>query len=314
MLLRRTILGLLWSLGCVPQSVDRATLTDADVDPGPTDARTSTAGSMGGISGTGGVGGNAPRPDGRVDTTPPRDTATDRLPPDRPVDRSPDLAPPPDAALPPDTGDAGGEAGTPGVALLVVGVPGELSDGDTRLRMLLQARRFQVRVVDDNAAVNVAGAGLVVVTGSCASDTLTTKYRDVAVPIINLEPAAQDGLGMTAGTAMDLGQANAGSLSIVMPTHPLAAGLTGTVGVVSMPSSFSWGRPAPAAQRVATIMGQPTQVTLYAYSRGAMMISGPAPARRVNFFAADNAAPRLGANGVALFNAAIDWALAPEPP
>ena len=38
--------------------------------------------------------------------------------------------------------------------------------------MLLEARGFPIKLVDDNAAVDVAGVGLVVLSGSCASATL----------------------------------------------------------------------------------------------------------------------------------------------
>jgi hypothetical protein len=305
MLLRRSIPGLIVFLACAPQSADRATLTDAlDPLPLPSDARTTAVDAPG----------TAPV-DARPDTALPRDTAVDRAI-DRPADRAPDTTPPPppDASLEPDTSDAAGEAGASQTALLVLGNPAMPSPSDTRLRMLLEARGFMVKPADDNAAADVTGVGLVVLSGSCASATLAAKYREVAVPVLNLEPAVQDDMGMTAGTDADLGeQEDASGISIVMANHPMAAGLTGNNGVVSTASSFGWGRPAPAAQRVATIQGMAQRVAVFGYAKGAMMTMGMAPARRVGFFASDDSARYLGPNGVRLFNAALDWLLTPDP-
>jgi hypothetical protein len=312
MLRRRCfVMSLLLSVGCAPRSADRATLTDA-LAPLP-DARPAT--------GPDGMGGMVSSPPDARDSAAPRDTAIDRLPPDRPVDRAPDTSPPPaDGPVPSpsdagEPGDAAGEAPGPVTVLLVVGNPAMLSPSDTRVRTLLEARDLAIRIVDDNAAADASGAALVVLAGSCASDTLAGKYRDVPVPLLNLEPAVQDSLGMTAGAAADLGEQEAAStLSVVMNMHPMAAGLTGSFGVVSTASSFGWGRPPAGAQRVVTIQGMANRVAVYGYTAGAMMVGLTAPARRVGFFAADDSARYLGPNGVRLFNAAIDWALTQDPP
>jgi hypothetical protein len=195
---------------------------------------------------------------------------------------------------------------------MVVGDPADLSMGDTRIRGLLTGRSFQVRVVDDSAMADVTGVGLVVIAGSCASATVGNKYRDVPVPVLSMELAAFDDMGWTGTTMNDFGETMSGMLTIVMPNHPMAAGLTGTIGVVSMPANFGWGRPSPGAQTVATLQGMADRATIFGYPRGAMTVSGQAAARRVGFFASDASAPNLGPNGVALFNAAVDWALMPD--
>ncbi len=317
MLLRRFFCVLVLSLGCAPQSADRATLTDALDPPGPTDARTSTAG-VGGLAGMGGAGGvgGGPPVDAR-EAPPPPD-----VPPDRPLDRAPDTTPPqppppPDAAPTDDAagGDAPGEGLSASTVLMVVGDPAMLSPSDTRLRALLEERGTPVRIVDDTAAPDVSDVAIVVLAGSCASVTLAMKYRTVPVPVLNLEPAVQDDLGLTAATDADFGEQDMSSgLTVAMAMHPMAAGLTGDPGVVSTASSFGWGRPAAAAQRIAIIQGMANRVAIYAYPKGAMMVGLVAPARRVGFFAADGSARYLGANGVRLFNAALDWALTPELP
>jgi hypothetical protein len=58
----------------------------------------------------------------------------------------------------------------------------------------------------------------------------------------------------------------------------------------------------------------PNRVAIYSYEKGAMMVGGtPAPARRVGIFVHVGVADRLTPAGWQLFDAAIDWALAPPP-
>jgi hypothetical protein len=295
--MRPLLTSLLLLLACSPQSADRATLSDdAAFRPAPDGAAVDAPGIAGADARIG--------LDARLDRAPPPDT------------RAPDRSPPPDAAvvtMPPDArppADAAPDTALSQTALLVVGVPGDLSMGDTRLRTALATKGFTVRIVDDNAAVNVTGIRLVLLSGSCASETLGTKYRDVPVPLVSTEAAVYDTMGMTAGAAA-LGQTMGGTVTILMPAHPMAAGLQGNVGVVGEQSNLGWGRPAAGAERVASIQGMADNIAIFGYPKGAMMVTGPATDRRVGFFATDDAAPNLGGNGLRLLGAAIDWALLP---
>jgi hypothetical protein len=254
------------------------------------------------MGGTGGIG----PADAPIDrTAPPDRTPTaDRSPP---PDRTPDTSPPDTPASP----DAGVDVPPSQIVLLVVGVPGDLSTGDTRLRNAITAKGLTVRIVDDNAAVNVTGIRLVVISGSSDSGTVGTKYRDVAVPLLSTEAAVYDSMDMTPATTADLGITVGGMLTILDPAHPMAAGLTGTIGVVSAVSNLGWGRPAAGAERVASVQGQADHIAIFGYPKGAMMTTGPAPDRRVGFFSTDDAFPNLGPNGMRLLNAAIDWVLLP---
>jgi hypothetical protein len=142
---------------------------------------------------------------------------------------------------------------------------------------------------------------------------VNTKYRDLAVPVINLEPALMDDMRMTGPESGTAYEQDAGSqINIVDPLHPMAAGTSGLVTPVTGTGSFLvWGVPADTAQKVATLMGMPTRFTIFGYPAGAMMVGGMAPARRVGFFAGDSSLERLNDNGVKLMNAAVDWALLP---
>jgi hypothetical protein len=132
----------------------------------------------------------------------------------------------------------------------------------------------------------------------------------VAIPVICLEPFLYDEMAMTGSNPTDQGFAPAQTqIGIVAPGHALAAGLTGTVTVLSQAHSIGFGGPSPVAMRVATVVGQPGQFAAFAYTAGAMMVGRTAPARRVGWFALHTAFASLNGEGVRMFDAAIDWAM-----
>ena len=117
-----------------------------------------------------------------------------------------------------------------------------------------------------------------------------------------------DDLGMTGNAAADhdisFGQTQ---LQIINASHPLAAGLSGTVTVTGAASIFSWGRPNANAANIATIVGDANKSAIFGYEKGAAMVGLTAPARRVGFFLENATAAELTGQGFALFDAAVRW-------
>ena len=99
------------------------------------------------------------------------------------------------------------------------------------------------------------------------------------------------------------------------PEHPLAAGLSGSVRVMSQPQILSWGLPAPAAVVIASYTGAaPDVAVIFAYENGAVMAGGTAPARRVGLFLHDGRAVKaLNDQGWRLFDAAVAWVVGDAP-
>jgi hypothetical protein len=299
---------------CAPQSVD-ISVTDGRLDVGG-DTRTDvggrgggsggtggggTGGSTGGVGGTGGTGGVAGSGGSSVDVGAPDLPVDQSPPPDMAVDLPPDMPVVPDAMV---------DAPVPRTVLFVVGAT-NLSTGDAQTRTTLVGRGLTVRVADDDAAPDVAGVSLVVLSSSCAAATLAGKYRTVTQPVLVFESAVFDNMGMTSGDANNFDElANATQLTIALAAHPLAAGLTGNVTVVTAPSGVHWGVPAAAAEKVASLVGMGTRFAIFAYPKDAAMVGGfVAPAKRVGFFLSDTASERLSPDGLKLLNAAIDWSL-----
>jgi hypothetical protein len=96
----------------------------------------------------------------------------------------------------------------------------------------------------------------------------------------------------------------------VSGTHPLAAGLAGTVTVVTAASAFNWGKPGASAA-IGARVAVGTQATSFGYEAGSPMVGYAAPSRRVGLFIGTPASTKLNANGWKLFDAAARWAAGP---
>lgn len=202
------------------------------------------------------------------------------------------------------------------LAVFVVGNPG-LNASDAAIRTRLEALGFEVRVVDDNlsATSDASGAALVVTSSTSDSNQVLTKFRDVAVPVVNWEQALQDNYGFTTDEA-DVTRGGLGSqteINIVKSDHPLAAGLpTGPLTIAADPANpvgTTWGVPAPSAIIIGTVAGDPSQANYYGFEAGATMIGGVvAPARRVHLFLDNDTFAGLSENARKLVDAAFTWA------
>ncbi len=158
----------------------------------------------------------------------------------------------------------------------------------------------------------VNGMALVAISSSISGyDGKTALFRERAVPVVIWKALHFDDLGVADGRGVT--STTHTTVTIADPAHPLAAGLTGEVGVLSpgWPMYFGWCQPRPTGVTVATIPGEPaSRAGVFGFELGAYLASGLyAPERRVGLFMNDPMAFRfLTANGWKLFDAAIEWA------
>lgn len=164
---------------------------------------------------------------------------------------------------------------------------------------------------NQNSAINTSdayGKAAVVISSSVTPTNVLAKFRNVVVPVLLWEGELLDDMSMTATN--DFGtETNQQHIAIIAATHPMAAGLTGTVGVFPSNNTLTWGRPTVNAVKIATVTtADTTKTTIFGYDTSALMSgSVPAPARRVGFFLHDNNGSALTGDGNALFDAAIKW-------
>ncbi len=204
------------------------------------------------------------------------------------------------------------DAGTPPEVLLVAQQT-TLGPADGAVKSRLESLGYVVEVVSQgqSQASQAAGKALVMVSSTVQSSQVGAKFRDVAVPFITWEAWIYDDMKMT-GTGKDvsygriLGQSH---LDVVGPGHPLAAGLSGLVQVVPGTSLLRWGNPSAAAAVVAVAENDPAKALIFGYQAGDSMVGLSAPARRVGLPFADDSAAVFTAEGWALFDAAVAWAV-----
>jgi hypothetical protein len=202
-------------------------------------------------------------------------------------------------------------------ALLVVGST-TLNTGDSAAQTRLQNLGYTVTVKaagsNQNTAIkasDAAGKTLVVISSTVVPANVTNKLRDIPVPVINWEFDILDDMGMTglvSGTDFGTSSTPQTLLNISNPTHPLAAGLTGTQTVVGTATNFTWGKPNTNAVTIAALTNDATRFAIFGYAEGSAMFGLEAPARRVALFLTDTTAASFNVNGGALFDAAVKWA------
>ncbi len=188
---------------------------------------------------------------------------------------------------------------------------------EVNIAAAVTALGFTVQYITDSLSTtaDAAGKSLILIASSVTSSQVNTKFRDVAVPILNWESALFDDLAMTGLTAgTDFGTTGGQTdLVITNPSHPLAAGHTGQNDVFGVSGIMSWGNPNANAARVASVVGSPDQAAIFAYETGAAMVGINAPARRVGFFLTDISGEALTGHGIHLLERAVVWATNTPP-
>ncbi len=196
--------------------------------------------------------------------------------------------------------------------LFVVGDAAAMGTSDLAISNRLHTGGYTVQAINDETATagNATGKALVLTSATVGASTLGAKFRDVAVPVINWENAAQDDYWFTRTNATDFGNLGSqASINITNTSHPLAAGLTnGIRTVATLGGNFSWGEPGGTPSIIARLSDN-SHPCLYAYETGAAMNSSTAPARRVNLFLQNDTFVSLNADGLKLFDAAVSWAI-----
>ena len=194
-------------------------------------------------------------------------------------------------------------------ALLVVGTLVGGSSNDVAARAQMEAAGFTV-VTKESANVTTAdavGKAVVVLNRTVNANVIGKMFTYSTTPVITLSSGLFDDLGMTGTASTEFGEVNGSQLTVLDASSPLAAGLTGTRTVYSATPFPAWGRPGANAYIVASLATDSTKVTLFAYEKGANLVSsGRANARRLAFGMTE--ALYLTSDGVSLFRAGLNWA------
>jgi len=188
---------------------------------------------------------------------------------------------------------------------------------DEDAMQFLRSLGFVVTGANEATPVDATkGQDFVIISETVDAVDVGTKYRYVTIPLLTFENDLLGELGMTdLKNGRDYGtDDDQRFIWLVNAPHPLAAGLSAGIQNVLTDEhcKMNWGKPGLGAVTIATIRGDPAKATIFAYERGATM-NGEflAPARRVSFFLWQDTFDQLRPEGLALFKAAILWAVSP---
>lgn len=186
--------------------------------------------------------------------------------------------------------------------VLVCADPSSLTAGDTILRNRLQAAGHTVIPVDDADPEYSGSYDGVMVSDSCSGGTFGSKYDTAAKPGITLE-----NVPWRLGTYLG----GVDGTDWVVESVDGNGGLTGTHTVYDSTQSqqgIDTDTLPAAATVVARLAGDADHGTYVTYEAGQPLTSGNAPARRVFLRIGDGAMDNLTSAGLALLDAAIEWA------
>ncbi len=198
--------------------------------------------------------------------------------------------------------------------LFVVGNT-NLNTGDAAAKNRLEALGHIVTTISGSASQSNSANGkdLVVISSTVSSSNVNTKFRNSTVPVLVWESYLFDDMKMTGTSTSTYGSINNQTqLTIADQNHFIASTLSGNQTIVNAASTLTWGSPAPAASKIATIAGNSSQAVIFAYDTGDQMQGLIAPARRVGFYFADATASESTTTSWTLFTAAVAYALGCE--
>jgi hypothetical protein len=201
----------------------------------------------------------------------------------------------------------------------------EGEDTDEHIVEHLKKMGFEVTIADQMDPQSSAdGEDAVIISATCSKYKLSNKYVDVPVPLLLLEALYSDTMRMTArhryvdygehGEPNESDDPPEAYLKIVGAWHPMAAGLPpGLVPVLKEPGMMKWAVPEPSAIAIASLPGESEQKAIFDYEKGAAMYGGfIAPGRRELFPLDNDVFDDLTPQGLALFDAAVEWLVSPQ--
>jgi sugar lactone lactonase YvrE len=187
--------------------------------------------------------------------------------------------------------------------LAVVANTTTLSGADKKVTDFVEDN-YSITYADDDT-VQVADVlpdySYVIVYPSAVENRLGTRLRDLQRPVMVLHSRMLDEMGMA---AVGGGAVTGTSVSMVTPMHPLSVAKAGTQTINKADAAIGFATPTSSADIISEVPG--SGATEFAYTTGAPMAVGTAPACRVFFNG--NAVTQLTTNAWTLFNRAAAYA------
>lgn len=197
---------------------------------------------------------------------------------------------------------------------LIVGDAAAPQTVDTYVKGLLEGLGHTVTLTSDETAEDLTGVDGIVISESCSTTTLGTKYNTAAVPLITHEAFYIDTLRLSSNEGGD--SSGQTQMTVLDDTHPIMNGpfaaLTGTVTLLSAGGNLPFGFSGTFGSGVSILAQQTSDsshINVVAAESGATLASGTAPARRAFVTVPINSdVANVTADAEALIKNAYVWA------
>lgn len=172
---------------------------------------------------------------------------------------------------------------------------------------------YAITFIGDDVATAADAEGYCALVLSAVADSsdIAGEFHDVAVPVVTWEFALFDDMGFAVTTSEYGLDEGATQIDIVDASHPLAAGLSGTVTIYEGTGRVSWAVAENAAV-VAVRTDNAQHASLFAYEAGDALADGTiAASKRAGLPFSNALRGELQPAAIDIFAAAVDWATAP---
>lgn len=194
------------------------------------------------------------------------------------------------------------------IALIVLNAGAPDANKDVPLRDHLQTSLGHTVTLknDSDSSYDPTTYDCIVISESVTSGN-TGWLKNRIVPILTIEGCNNDEYEL-ASTGVSDTTADT-DVDIVDDTHYIAAGLSGTVTAYTVAANIGYMSGwANDVKPIARFNAAPTQATVLYVEKGGLLRGGVNTAAERRVFVAAQYFNNLGANGVSLFNAALEWA------
>lgn len=203
-----------------------------------------------------------------------------------------------------------------GSLLFIVGSR-NLSGGDLAVYRHLIEKNYHLTIQTDDDTLAFAmddKDAILVSAGAAATRKVRAELDNINVPILSWEATLFDDFNWTGRRKNeDYGVKSGSSIDIMSDSHPIAAGLSGTIQITSDDQEITWAIPHADADIIACLPDEFYKPALFCYDTGDIMLNSViAKARQVGLFFSEASPAFFTDEAWAILRAAISWAQAGE--
>ncbi len=187
---------------------------------------------------------------------------------------------------------------------------GRYSNNDLKVVNRLEQNGYTVFLMRDYAVTekDTTGMNLLYISTSADTATIQSLFKTAPIPLMTTQHDYPQRIDM----AMVFEQPTNRTVLIADSTHVLAAGLSGVVTITTRVAyRVTYAEPSQGAHIIGVHPEKHNRSAIFAYDKGAAMLTIPAPAKRLGFLVGPQAFENMTDEGWLLYDTAIEWLIDP---